>query len=408
MIESSMPRAVYLDCFSGLSGDMIVSALIDVGVPFSEIEKAAAALPLSGYRLRHEKEMRGPFHVSRFFVDVDEGAQPHRHFSHIRDMINGASFPARVKEMSIGIFEVLADAEARVHGTTIEKVHFHEVGAVDSIIDIVGAAVGVHFLDAQLMCRTVPLGTGFVNSQHGVLPLPAPATLKILEGVPVEGTDIPAELTTPTGAAIVKALATHFGPLPAMRPIRSGFGAGSRDLPQRPGVLRAVLGEVTGVGGASREHSAGNCTVLEANIDDMTGEMAAHALSRLFEHGALDVWMTPIQMKKGRPATKMSVLCRRDDRERMGRLLMRETTTIGLRHYDVGRMEMRRDMVTAETEFGKIRLKVSTDDSGAQTVSPEFEDCRRLATSHDVALKDVMTAAIVAFHGRNTSGDASD
>ena len=233
---------LYIDCFSGLSGDMIVSALLDVGVPFSVIEHAVSSLPLSGYKIRQEKEIRNAIEVSRFFVDVKTDSQPHRHFSHIQDMIEHSSLNDRVKQTSIAIFKVLANAEARVHGTTIEKVHFHEVGAVDSIVDIIAAAAAIDYLNAIVICARVPLGRGFVNTAHGVLPVPAPATLAILEGVPVEGTDVEAELTTPTGAAIIKAFASNFGAIPPMSPIRIGFGAGSRTLPERPGILRVILG----------------------------------------------------------------------------------------------------------------------------------------------------------------------
>ncbi|MBN2528246.1 MAG: nickel pincer cofactor biosynthesis protein LarC [Deltaproteobacteria bacterium] len=386
-------RILYLDCFSGLSGDMIVSALLDVGVPFSVIESAAAALPVTGYKIRHEKEMRNALSVSRFFVDVDEHKQPHRHFSHIRDMIAESPLLPEVKEKSIAIFRVLAEAEAKVHGTTIDKVHFHEVGAVDSIIDIVGAAAGIEYLKADVACRPVPVGTGFVNTQHGILPLPAPATLNILTGIPVEGTDITSELTTPTGAAIVKALASDFGPIPPMRPEITGFGAGSRNLPERPGVLRAVLGQKTG-------QTAPSCTVLEANIDDMTGEMAAFAMQRLFASGALDVWVESIQMKKGRPALKISVLCRTPEKEALGEVLMTETTTIGLRYYEVGRMELARRMDTVTTPLGNVRMKISETKSGLKTVSPEFEDCRRIAEEKQVPLKDVMASAVAAWHRR--------
>jgi hypothetical protein len=245
MNTNSLPSLLYLDCFSGISGDMVVSALLDVGVPFAVIEEAASQLPLSGYRIRHEKEIRNAISVRRFFVDVEESEQPHRHFSQIRDMIENSTMNERVKRTSISIFEVLAKAEAKVHGTTIEEVHFHEVGAVDSIIDIVATAAALDHLNAAVACARIPLGRGFVNTQHGILPLPAPATLNILEGIPVEGTDVESELTTPTGAAIVRALSVQFGPMPPMTPIRIGFGAGSRTLPERPGILRVVLGEIS-------------------------------------------------------------------------------------------------------------------------------------------------------------------
>ena len=251
MLTNSISPLLYLDCFSGLSGDMIVSALLDTGVPFPVIENAVSALPLSGYSIRHEKEMRNAISVSRFFVDVTDQEQPHRHFSQIRDMLENAALSERVRQMAIAAFEVLARAEATVHGASIDKVHFHEVGAVDSIVDIVAAAAGIDHLNATVSCARIPLGRGFVKTQHGLLPLPAPATLNILEGVPVEGTDVASELTTPTGAAIVKSLSTHFGPMPPMTPIRIGFGAGSRTLPERPGILRAVLGEKSPVTPAS-------------------------------------------------------------------------------------------------------------------------------------------------------------
>ncbi|MBN2342083.1 MAG: nickel pincer cofactor biosynthesis protein LarC [Deltaproteobacteria bacterium] len=392
MKTDNTDRILYLDCFSGLSGDMIVSSLIDVGVPLAVIEEAAAALPISGYRLRHEKEVRSAVSVSRFFVDVEEAAQPHRHFSHIRDMILQSALSDDVKQLSIRIFEILAQAEAKVHGTTVDKVHFHEVGAVDSIVDIVGAAAAIVHLQTDIACAVIPLGKGFVKTQHGVLPLPAPATLNILSGVPVEGTSVESELTTPTGAAIVKALSSSFGSMPPMIPESIGFGAGARSLPDRPGILRAVLGKKV------ETKPEQSCVVLEANIDDMTGEVAAYAMTKLLEDGALDVWLENIHMKKGRPALKFCVLCRSEDRERLGDSLMTETTTIGLRYYGVGRMELRRSFVTVNTEWGPVQMKVSLSDEGIKSVSAEFEDCKNLANAHGLVLKDVISAAVVAYH----------
>lgn len=398
-MTTTKKKILHFDCFSGLSGDMIVSALIDVGVPLKIIEDAAAALPVEGYKIRHEKELRSSLSVSRFFVDVDEKKQPHRHFSHIREMIESSSLADGVKSRSIRIFEVLAQAEAKVHGTTIDKVHFHEVGAVDSIIDIVGAAAGLAYLNVEVTCSKIPLGCGFVKTQHGILPLPAPATLNILEGVPVEGTEIEAELTTPTGAAIVKAMAKKFGAVPSMVPASVGLGAGSRNHPGRPGILRVVVGE----GEGPSESMSTNCVVLEANIDDMTGELAAYAMEQLMAHGALDVWAEPIQMKKGRPALKICVLCKVIDKEAMGQRLMRETTTIGLRYYEVGRMEMARALSTVQTQWGEVTIKVSTNAQGMKTISPEFEDCKRLALRHSVPLRQIMDAVIVSYANINVS-----
>jgi len=382
-------RIVYFDCSSGLSGDMFVSALLDLGVPLAIIEDAVVRLPLGGYRIRTASEERRSMVVTRFFVDVDERHQPHRHFSDIRDMIASSSMAEGARELAIRIFERLAVAEAKVHGASVDDVHFHEVGAVDSIVDIVGAAAAFDYLGARVMCGPIPLGCGFVETQHGVLPLPAPAVLEILAGVPVEGTDVQAELTTPTGAAIAKAVVERFCRIPQMIPERTGLGAGARCHETRPGVLRAILGKPAGeaVGGDAP------CSVIEANIDDVTGEIAGHALERLLASGALDAWSEPIHMKKGRPALKLSALVRHEDLERMGAVLLTETTTIGLRHYPVGRMEMRREIREVETPYGKVRVKLSRGPSGSVNASPEFEDCKRAAEEREVPVKRVMAAA---------------
>ncbi len=380
---------LHIDCFSGIAGDMVNAALIDLGVPLEVIESAAKSLPLEGYTIRIEKEKRQSIEATRFFVDVDESKQPHRHFSDIREMIQGADLEAPVKKMSVEIFEAIAKAEARVHGSTVDHVHFHEVGAVDSIIDIVGAAAALHHIGAKVTCTRVPLGSGMIKTQHGVIPVPAPATLFVLEGVPVEGTEIQTELVTPTGAAIVKAAASSFGRFPKMVPMKVGFGAGSRTHETRPGLLRVVLGTV----GCDGMGHGPSCVVVEANVDDMTGEVAAAAAAKLLEEGALDAWFEPIQMKKGRPALKLSVLSRRANLDAMAGTLFRETSTIGLRYYEVGRVEMERSMAVVETPFGEIKVKVAKGPGGAVNAAPEFEDCNRAAKEHGVPLKQVMTVA---------------
>jgi uncharacterized protein (TIGR00299 family) protein len=382
-------RVLFFECSSGLSGDMIVSALLDLGVPLEVVAGAAAALPLSGYRIRAEHETRRSMVVSRFFVDVDEGAQPHRHYGEIRDMIAAAPLGAGAKGLALRIFRTLAEAEARIHGTPVDHVHFHEVGAVDSIVDIVGAAAAFDHLGAEVVCAPVPLGCGFVKTRHGTLPLPAPASLVILEGVPVEGTDVAAELTTPTGAAIVKAVAARFGRLPAMTPERIGLGAGARCHEERPGVLRAILGCPYREG----DDDAGGCAVVEANIDDITGQVAAQAAERLLAEGALDAWMVPIHMKKGRPALTLAALVRTSDLERLGALILAETTTIGLRHYRVGRTEMRRELREVDTPYGRVRVKIARGPLGSANAAPEFADCKRRAEETGVPLKRVLAAA---------------
>ena len=383
-------KTLYFDCFSGLSGDMIISSLIDLGVPLKIIKDAAAALPLDGYNIRVKKEPRRSLEVSRFFVDVNEGEQPHRHFCDIRDMIEQSQLNQEVKTLSIKIFELVAQAEAKAHGSTVEHVHFHEVGAVDSIVDIVGAAAALTYIGAQIEAAPVPLGRGFVKTQHGILPVPAPATLLILQGVPVEGTDIESELTTPTGAAIICATAKRFGPIPSMIPEFIGLGAGARSHKTRPGILRVVLGKPTT---GYIAYDDGMCWVIEANIDDITGEIAASAAEKIMNSGALDVWIEPIQMKKSRPAIKISVLAAKNDLAQMSTALMRETTTIGLRYYGVGRMEMKRSIKTVSTQFGDIRVKISTGFDNCYNAAPEFEDCKKAAQKHSIPVKTVLAIA---------------
>jgi hypothetical protein len=387
---AAQKNVLHFDCFSGLAGDMILASLIDLGLPLEVVESAVAKLPLSNYRIRIGKEKRQSIMATRFFVDVDEADQPHRHFSQIKDMIEDADLKGAVKETAVEIFRLIAQAEARVHGSTVDTVHFHEVGAVDSIVDIVGAAAALDYFDARVTCSPVPLGRGMIKMAHGVLPIPAPATLFILTGVPVEGTEVEAELTTPTGAAVMKVAAQSFGRFPAMVPTRVGFGAGARTHETRPGLLRAILGQPV-VDQKTGSYPA--CYVLEANVDDVTGEIAAAAASQLLKEGALDAWFEPIQMKKGRPALKFGLLCAPDDLERLAGKLFQETPTIGLRYYPVGRMEMARSMHTVDTPFGPIQVKVARGPGGSVNAAPEFEDCRRAAEAHGVPIKQVMAVA---------------
>ncbi len=385
-------RLLHLDCFSGLAGDMILASLIDLGVPLDVVRGAVARLPLEGFAIRLERERRQSIDAARFFVDIDAASQPHRRYSDIRRMIDGAGLDAETTRIAQDIFGVLARAEARVHGTTVEEVHFHEVGAVDSIVDVVGIAAALAHLGAEVGCAPVPLGCGFVETRHGTLPVPAPATLFLLEGVPVHGTGIEAELVTPTGAAVVKACARRFGPLPPMVVEGVGIGAGSRSQPGRPGLLRAVLGHpLAGEGGIDGSH-----VVAEANIDDITGQLAGEVVDRLLESGALDAWIAPIQMKKGRPALRISALGRRDDLERIAAVFLRESPTIGLRYHAVGRFEMDRELREVNTPFGPVRIKIARGPGGSLNAAPELVDCRRAAREGNVPLKHVLAAAVAA------------
>jgi uncharacterized protein (TIGR00299 family) protein len=382
-------RHLYFDCFGGIAGDMVLASLIDLGLPLEVVKNAVEKLPLHGYAVRTEKIKRSSILATRFIVDVEEHHQPHRHFSDIRDMIAGSTLEDGVKTVAIRIFQVLAEAEARVHGSEVDHVHFHEVGAVDSIVDIVGCAAALNYFDAKVSASPVPLGNGLIKTAHGVLPVPAPATLFVLQGVPVIGTEISAELTTPTGAAIIKACAESFGPYPEMTVDKVGFGAGTRTHDTRPGLLRAALGTTSA---SSLSRPEGFACVIEANIDDMTGEIAGHVKKKLLDAGALDVWMEAVQMKKDRPAIKVGVLCPRGEVERLAAVLFRESPTIGLRYYSVGRLEMRRELHTVETPFGPIRVKVSKG-LGETNAAPEFEDCKAAAEKSGVPVKQVMASA---------------
>lgn len=387
-----MGRILYVDCFAGIAGDMMLAALFHLGAEVrAAIEGELSRLPLHGYRLEVGRESRGGIAATRVHVRVPHEEHHHRAFSDIRAMLEAAPLGEGTRARALAAFEALAVAEGRVHGRPAEEVSFHEVGAVDSIVDIVGAAAGLAHLDAEVWSRPVPLGRGFVRCQHGPLPLPAPATLELLEGIPVQGTEIEAELVTPTGAALLRtAAAGRYGPLPAMRPRAVGWGAGSRDHEDRPGLLRLVLGET------EPEVRGAPCVVVEANVDDMTAEVAAHAMERALAAGALDAWVTPITMKKGRPAMTVSLLVRRADLEALATLLMTETTTIGLRFHEVGRMELPRRVVEVETPWGAVPVKVSGGPGGPMTVAPEYEACRRAALDAAVPLKDVLAHAAAA------------
>lgn len=384
-------KLLYIDCFAGIAGDMMLAALFDLDPGLEAIVRdALARLPLSGYRLVVDHLHRAGITARKVTVEVDEQEQPARSLREILAILDEAELTEGARSRAREMFEAIGRAEGAIHGVPPEKVHFHEVGAVDSIVDILGVAVALDHLDALVRCARVPLGSGFVRCQHGTLPVPAPATLALLEGVPVEGTEIPYELVTPTGAAIVRTQATSFGPMPPMIPRALGWGAGTRNHPDRPGLLRLVLGEVDASIGR------GSCVVLEANVDDMTAELAAHAIERALSEGALDAWATPITMKKGRPALQIGLLARQVDRDRLARLILEETTSIGLRFHDVGRIELARRTVEVETAYGRLPVKVAGEDDRPINVAPEFDACRRAARDHGVPLKQVMATAMAA------------
>jgi uncharacterized protein (TIGR00299 family) protein len=394
---ASIMRIAYLDCASGISGDMTLGALVDGGADLAAIQAGLDSLGLPTCRLVASEVKKQGFRATQIAVE-HEPEQKHRHLHHITAMIDGSELTARQKEMATRIFRKLAEAEAQVHGTTIEKVHFHEVGAVDSIADIVGSAIGFDLLGIErVACSPVPTGRGHVEIAHGRCSVPAPATAELLRGVPLAPLDVEGELTTPTGAAIVAALAEEFGPLPAMIVEQIGYGAGQKDFPQ-PNLLRLLVGEA-----AAKPQAAGALprveaiVVLETNIDNASGEIVGSAVDRLWAAGALDVSLTAIQMKKGRPGVLVSVQSRPSDADRLEAVLFAETPTLGVRRAIVERTVLPREPHEVATRWGPIAGKLARLPNGGQRFAPEYEACRVIAGRHHVSLAEVIAAAHEAF-----------
>jgi uncharacterized protein (TIGR00299 family) protein len=374
----------YFDCFSGISGDMILGALVHLGVPADFLEEKIRVIPLEDFRLEITTVSRMGVHGKQVKVMVEGRDGKARNYSHIKSLVEKSPLSDKVKTLSLEVFERLADVEASIHDCPKEDVHFHEVGGVDAIVDVVGAALGVEWLGlTKILASEIPVGRGLVNSQHGKLPVPAPATLALLDGVPVYGTTVIQELVTPTGAAILTTLCKDFGPMPKMVVRQIGYGAGSRDLEERPNLLRVVLGEPLL---ALEEDTV---TVVETNIDDMNPEIFGFVMERLFEDGALDVSWLPVFMKKNRPGTLIQALCRESDREKIVRRILSETTATGVRHYRVERVKLPRKESEAITSYGKVCVKEVSDPDGGIHLVPEYEDCRRIALEKNVPRKVV-------------------
>ena len=381
-----MALTCYLDAFSGISGDMMVGALADAGADQTAIIDAIASLH-AGAIVSFEKVKRRGIAATRYLVSVEE-TKTHRHLSHILEMIGKAELSPRVKTNVEAVFRRLGEAEAEVHQLPLEKVHFHEVGAADSIADIVGACVAFEALEVdRVLCSPVNLGSGTVQTEHGVLPVPAPATARLLEKAPVYARGPAVELTTPTGAAVAASLACTFGVLPPMKIARTGYGAGTRDFSEHANVLRVILGEPTG----ARE--AVEVSVIEANIDDLNPQVLAYAAERLLEAGALDVALQPLVMKKGRPGNLLRVIARPEDREALAQLIFAETSTLGLRIYTAERRVQGRTCAEVQTPYGAVRMKISSEGS----YTPEYEDCRKLAKESGVPLREILAAANQAY-----------
>jgi uncharacterized protein (TIGR00299 family) protein len=388
-------RIAHFDCFAGVSGDMILGALLDAGVEPDVWQGELSKLNLSGYELKIDRVQKQGIAAIAVRVLLGEES-PKRHLAEIEELITTGQLPTEVKEMSVEVFRRLAVAEARVHGTTPDRIHFHEVGGIDAIIDIVGAVVGLRLLGVEeIYASTLPLGHGFVDCAHGRLPLPAPATMELLQGVPVLSRDVEGELVTPTGAAILTTMAEGFGPFPPMTVEKIGYGAGQRDFPF-PNLLRLLVGTTSPTLDARME----TLTLLEANIDDLNPEFYGHLMERLFTAGALDVYLTPVQMKKNRPGVVLSVTCPPAQAEALAALVFAETTTIGLRRQEVQRWALARERVEVETSFGTVGVKVARLSGRVVTASPEYEDCRRLALESGVPLKEVYAVAEAALRGQ--------
>ncbi|HKN17633.1 MAG TPA: nickel pincer cofactor biosynthesis protein LarC [Candidatus Sulfotelmatobacter sp.] len=440
-------RIAYLECFSGMSGDMFLGALVDAGVPPQTLEENVAALGI-GARLEISRVVRSGISATKVDVWVDgekdlpreeyweqkqhrhenpehsHGEHEHHGHSHpshgaasrttvsatlehqhshgrglteIRGIISAASISAVAKKTAIAIFEALGQAEAKIHNTSIESVHFHEVGAADAMVDIVCAAVGAETLGVdEIICSPLNVGGGMVKCAHGTFPVPAPATVELLKDAPVYSSALQAELVTPTGAAIVKALASRFSAFPEMKIEKSGYGAGSRDFPGHPNVVRLTIGE-TGSSAFAANAGSDTISVLEANLDDLNPQIFGYVMDRLLEEGALDVFGMPVQMKKNRPGMVLTVLCKLEDTAKLTQIIFAETTTLGVRRRQEARQTLARRWESVATPWGDVRIKVASMNGTITNYAPEYEDCRRIAAAHHVPLKRVMGEAVEAY-----------
>jgi len=385
-------KIAYFDCFSGISGDMVIGALLDLGIDRKVIFDELKGLNLHDYEIRVSREERMSIHGSRWEVVFEHHDHPHRKYSEIRSMIVESHLEERDKELSLQIFDRLARAEARIHMKDIEEITFHEVGAVDSIVDVVGSAIGINRLQVdRIFSSEVPLGRGFVSFDHGTLPLPAPATLEILRGVPVRDSGIDCELVTPTGAAILRTVAEGYGAIPRMMLERVGYGVGKGVFRDRPNLLRIIVGEAE-LAMVTKDW------VIEANIDDMNPQLCDYLLERLLGEGALDVTFSPIQMKKNRPGILLRAICDSFNLSSLVDCIVRESTTIGLRYYEVNRYCLERRIKRVRSPWGLVRIKVSMDSEGKViNALPEYDDCKVIAKRTSIPLKEIYQKVMLAY-----------
>lgn len=380
----------YFDCFSGISGNMTVGAFLDMGVPLKWLQDQLSGLSLDGFSLSTDTIFRHGIQARHFQVH-GQGDSIHRHYDDIKLILEKSPLSSNARQTSLAIFDQVADAESRIHGVEKAKVHFHEVGAIDSIVDIVGTALCLEYLGIDtIFSSKIPLGNGFVDCQHGTLPIPAPATMEILKDVPVYGTGITSELVTPTGAAIIKGLARDFVDMPLMTIEKIGYGAGSRNLPNRPNLLRVVTGQMHALSAENTEKLLEDTVVLvETCVDDMNPEIFGYLMDRLFDDGALDVYWIPVFMKKNRPATLIQVVCDMDKRNPVINRILSETTSTGVRFQPIQRAKLMRETVTVSTTFGDVLMKKITAPDGKIRLVPEYESCKKIALSHKIPIKNV-------------------
>jgi pyridinium-3,5-bisthiocarboxylic acid mononucleotide nickel chelatase len=413
-----MARTLYLDCFAGASGDMLVGAMLDSGLDFELLRSALLKLGVEGYELSLGRVDRSGISAAKFDVHLTGEPQQHGHhhnhdhshgehshghgrqshhrsLSEIKGIISSSNLSEPVKQRAQAIFQRIGEAEAKIHDVPIETVHFHEVGAIDSIVDIVGACVAFDALKIErIISSPLHVGSGTFQCAHGTYPVPGPATAELLKGVPIYSKDVEGELVTPTGAAIISTLAEGYGSMPMMKIENIGYGAGTRDYPKFPNALRAIIGELE----EDADRTPGAVTIIEANIDDLNAQVFGYLMEKALAAGALDIFYTPVQMKKNRPGVLLTLLCTPPDRERMCDLIFRETTTLGVRYRNEQREILTREFVNVETEYGPIRVKVSrARDGRVMNASPEFEDCRVAAEKSGVGLRDAQTAALKAY-----------
>ena len=385
-------RTLFFDCFAGASGDMILGALVGVGVDPRELKEQLSQLDVSGYEISFETVDRSGISATRALVHTRQ-EHAHRHLNDILKIINDSRLKDGVKERAAFIFRRLAEAEAKVHNVPVEKIHFHEVGALDAIIDVVGACVSFELLGVErFVCSALHVGSGMVEMAHGRFPIPPPAVAELLKGAHVYSSDIKGELVTPTGAAILSAVCEEYGPLPIMKVERTGYGAGMREYQNFPNVLRVIVGEDEAKGSVEE-----NLIVVETNIDDMSPQIYGHVMERAFELGARDCYFTPAQMKKNRPGVLVSIICGRSELDAVCELLLSETTTLGVRFYEVHRRSLERLIVKVETEFGAIDVKVARLNGRVIKAMPEYDQCRAAALERGVELQRIEEAARDSF-----------